>query len=55
MKKSILVKAVDRYGRQIKAVTCNSSKEAEKLEEYYKRHFFDDVQVLVIDQTKYSK
>ena len=55
MKKSILVKAVDRYGRQVKAVTCNSSKEAQKLAEYYKKHFFDDVKILIIDQTNYSK
>ena len=54
MKRLILVKVTDRYGKQIKALYYNSRRDAEITAAYLKDYYFDDVTIQVIDLTNYT-
>lgn len=49
------INVINRYGKNKRTITAHSRKEAETIKERLKDNYFDDVQIIIIDKTKYKK
>lgn len=55
MKKRIEINIINRYGKTVKTLVYNGAGAAKNAAERLKDNYFDDIQIIVIDKTKYNK